>query len=349
VDKTLYFAIPGDLNTLTGGYGYDRRLLEEFRQLGRSIEHISLSRRFPAVDDAVLHDTQRLLFALPDNSTVIIDGLAFGVMDGIAVEQARRLRLIALCHHPLALEAGLDAASQARLHQSERRALQAACAVIVTSARTRDVLVRQFAVPASKITVAVPGTDRQPFAAADHDVPVLLSVATLTKRKAHDVLIAALAQLKSLRWQARFVGGAEFDPAWADHLQQLVKQHELQQRITFVGALRHLQDEFQQADVFVLPSLFEGYGMAFAEALAAGLPVVAARAGAVPDVVPETAGILVQPGDVSSLVEALRHILTDRELRQRLQQGARAAALQLPTWTNTAQQVANLIDRVQRQ
>lgn len=349
VNKTLYFAIPGDLETLTGGYGYDRRLLAEFQQMRRNVVHLKLSGQFPLMNVAVMAETRHRLSGVPDGATVLIDGLAFGVMDEIAHAEASRLRLIALCHHPLALEAGLDAASQARLQHSEQRALQAARAVVVTSARTRDLLVQQFAVPVSKITVAVPGTDRQTFAPANHETPTLLSVATLTRRKAHDVLIAALAQLKSLPWRARFVGGDGFDPAWAAHLRELVAQHALQQRITFVGEKRDLHDEFQQADMFVLPSLFEGYGMAFAEALAVGLPIIAARAGAVPDVVPESAGLLVAPGDVHALTAALHQLLTDTALRARLQQGARETALQLPTWRDTAQRVANLIDEVSEQ
>lgn len=349
VTTPLYFAIPGDLNTLTGGYGYDRRLIGEFRLLGRAVQHVPLPSTFPMPDVGALTETQKILSGLPDSAIVIVDGLAFGAMDDIAVAEAARLRIVALCHHPLALESGLDDTTRGLMHRSEQRALQAARAVVVTSPRTRHVLVEQFAVPPTKITVAVPGTDRQTFATADHSVPTLLTVATLTKRKAHDVLIAALAQLKHLRWQARFVGGGEFDSAWFVHLQQLVQQHALQDRITFVGALRDLHDEFHQADVFVLPSLFEGYGMAFAEALAVGLPVIAARAGAVPDVVPDSAGILVAPGEVSPLVKALHEVLTNDMLRQQLRQGARDAATRLPTWNDTALSVARLIDEVSKQ
>lgn len=314
--------------------------------MGRQVEHIALSRRFPSADAAALVETRQILSGLPDSATVMIDGLAFGAMDDIAVHEAERLRIVALCHHPLALESGIDMETRRRLHKSEQRALHHARAVVVTSPRTREVLVEQFAVPREKITVAVPGTDRQPFADAEHQTPVLLSVATLTKRKAHDVLIKALGPLQSLPWQARFVGGGEFDAAWTTHLRALVEEYGLQQRITFVGALQDLRDEYQNADMFVLPSLFEGYGMAFAEALAAGLPVIAARAGAVPDVVPESAGILVPPGDAVALTSVLREVLTNTSLRQRLRQGARDAAQQLPTWTDTARQVATLIDKV---
>jgi glycosyltransferase involved in cell wall biosynthesis len=345
----LYFAVPGDLNTLTGGYGYDRRLLAGLRQLGLQAEHHALAASFPAPDVAALTAANQWLQSLPDDALVMVDGLAFGVMDELALRHATRLRFIALCHHPLSLETGLSPARQQQLFVSEQKVLQLARAVVVTSTRTGQTLVDQFGIAADRITAAPPGTDRNGLAACQGNPPVLLSVATLTQRKAHDVLILALSRLRDLPWQARFVGGGEFDPEWTAHLQQLVQTHALKQRISFVGALTDLRNEYLSADIFVLPSLYEGYGMAFAEALAYGLPVVAARAGAVPTVVPATAGRLVEPGSVDELEHALRALLTDTSLRRQLQHGARAAAQQLPTWDTTAQLVKDLITRVNMQ
>ncbi|MDO9317407.1 MAG: glycosyltransferase family 4 protein [Gammaproteobacteria bacterium] len=342
----LTFAIPGDLQTLTGGYGYDRRLIAGLQALGLSVAHMPLSGTFPVPDAAALADAESRFATLPDGAIVIADGLAFGVMEEIVERHGARLQIIALCHHPLALEAGLSAAEAQRLQLSEQRALQAARAVLVTSTPTANLLTQQFSISESKITVALPGTDRQHFAPCTGNPPMLLTVATLTPRKAHDVLIEALAQISDLPWSARFVGGMEFDPAWATALQHKVHACGLQQRIHFLGGLTALEHEYDGADLFVLPSLFEGYGMAFAEALAHGLPVVAARAGAVPDVVPESAGILVPPGDVQALAEALRRLLTEPALRQSLQLGAQQAAARLPTWTDTARIVANLINRI---
>lgn len=342
----LTFAIPGNLQTLTGGYGYDRRLIAGLQALGLSVAHMRLSGTFPAPDAAALMDAESRFAALPDGAIVVADGLAFGVMDKIAERHGTRLQIIALCHHPLALEAGLSAEQAQRLQVSEQRALQAARAVLVTSRPTAKLLTQQFSISESKITVALPGTDRQRFAACAGHPPVLLTVATLTPRKAHDVLIEALAQISELPWSARFVGGMEFDPAWAAALREKVNVHGLEQRILFLGSMAELSPEYDGADLFVLPSLFEGYGMAFAEAMAHGLPVIAARAGAVPDVVPESAGILVPPGDTQALAEALRRLLTEPALRQSLQLGAQEAAARLPTWTDTARIVATLINRI---
>ena len=342
----IYFAYPGDLDTPTGGYHYDRRLIEELRSMGVRVETVALPHCSSVPNQQILSSVQQILAAIPDQAIVVIDGLAFGVLDEVAAAEAKRLRLVALCHHPLALETGLDERERQVLQVSEQRALSCARATVVTSGHTRQILIDQFAVPAESIIVALPGTDWTPFAPCDGDPIRLLTVASLTRRKAHDVLIDALSPLKSLHWQARFVGGQDFDPAWASSLQERVNALGLSQRVEFVGAVEDTQVEYQQADVFVLPSRFEGYGMVFAEALAAGLPVLAARSGAVPDVVPETAGLLVAPDDTQALTEALRQILTSEALRRRLQAGARQAAATLPTWSDTATVVARKLKEV---
>lgn len=345
-NTAVYFVFPGNLATPTGGYHYDRRLIHELQQRGLVVETIALSEQFPFPDAAALEDARQALAAVPDGAAVIIDGLAFGTLDRLAEAEAQRLRIIALCHHPLALESGLDQAQQQRFQASEQRALQAAQAVLVTSDHTRQILTDQFAMPPTKVTVAQPGTDPAPFAPCIGSPLRLLTVASLTRRKAHDVLIDALAPLADMPWQARFVGGTGFDPDWSEALQQQVNRRQLQDRIELVGAVDNLAAEFQNADLFVLPSRYEGYGMVFAEALAAGLPVIGARAGAVPDVVPESAGLLVPPDDTAALTEALLSLLTQDDLRRQLQAGARTAAANLPNWADTARRVARLAEAI---
>ena len=293
------------------------------------------------------HESVRQVFAeLPDRSTLIIDGLAFGVLDEIAEKEKDRLSLVAVCHHPLAFENGLDAQQQRALLASERRALACTKAIIVTSEHTRRILVGQFAVADEKITTALPGSDPVSFAACDGDPIRLLTVASLIPRKGHDVLIHALAQLSQLDWEACIIGSSKFEKNWASSLKQQVSNLNLTQRITFVESVENIWQEYQQADVFVLPSLYEGYGMVFAEALAAGLPVVGAEAGAVPDVVPENAGILVPPGDSDSLAVALKRLLTNKPLRKKLQFGAQCASANLPSWKESAQTICNTLKLV---
>lgn len=338
----LYFVIPGRLSTLTGGYEYDRRLKAGLEALGMTVHHIELSAKFPFPDREALADAALRMAAIPDGALVLADGLAWGAMDDIAQAEHHRLHLIALCHHPLAFEAGLSVEQQSALFKTEKIALDCSVAVVVTSRATAELLHKAYNVPIGKLTVALPGTQQQIFAACQGQPPVLLTVATLTQRKAHDVLIDALSRITNLSWHARFVGGSEFDPAWAARLKKMTDALELGERISFVGSVADLTAEYSTADLFVLPSRFEGYGMVFAEALSFGLPVVAARAGAVPDVVPETAGVLVPADNATNLALTLHELLTDRPRFELLRAGAQAAGKQLPDWQSTASTLANL-------
>ncbi len=344
----IYFLYPGDLDTPTGGYRYDRRLIDELRSIGIGVKTVALPVCLPMLSELTREEIMQIFAAIPDQAIVVVDGLAFGVLDELVSNEALRLRFIALCHHPLALETGLDQQQRQALFMSEQRALSCARATVVTSPHTRKVLVDQFEVPYEKISVALPGTDRVPFSPCDGDPIRFLTLASLTQRKAHDVLIHALAPLQSLKWQARFVGGKDFDPAWAASLQQHVDNLGLTQRIELTGSVEDTRREYLQADVFVLPSRFEGYGMVFAEALAAGLPIIAARSGAVPDVVPDDAGVLVAPDDIDALSDVLYKIITDGIFRKTLQNGARQAAAALPSWRDTAMNVARKLEEIER-
>lgn len=342
----LYFLIPGDLQTLTGGYAYDRELMAALQGMGMPVHLLSVSAQYPMPDADAQADAAKQLAAIPDGAVLLADGLAYGAMDQLALIEHKRLRIIALCHHPLAFESGLQAGPQQRLFRSEKAALDLARAVVVTSHATAGLLTRAYEIPADKITVALPGTRRQTFASCMGNPPQLLTVATLTRRKGHDVLLDALSRLTYLPWTARFVGGDHFDPEWAALLKQITETVGLGERISFTGSLDDLSAEYANADLFVLPSRFEGYGMVFAEALSFGLPVIAARAGAVPDVVPESAGILVPPDDATALAYAIHCLLTDPELFNSLQLGARQAAYSLPQWQQTATQVAALVQTI---
>jgi glycosyltransferase involved in cell wall biosynthesis len=343
LNTDLYFVIPGKLSTMTGGYEYDRQLIAGLLGMGIRVHHVELSARFPVPDSVAMAEAAAKMAAIPDGAVVLADGLAWGTMDMIAQAEHQRLTIIALCHHPLAFESGLSTAQQVALFRSEKTALELSRAIVVTSQATAALLIKAYDVPPGKLTVALPGTQQQTFAACEGEPPVLLTVATLTQRKAHDVLIDALSRITNLPWTARFVGGNEFDPAWAAHLRKITDALGLGERISFVGSVTDLTPEYTNADLFVLPSRFEGYGMVFAEALSFGLPVVAARAGAVPDVVPESAGVLVNADDATALAFALHQLLSDKRRYQQLRLGAQTAAAALPAWQDTANIVNKLL------
>ncbi|MGK6310421.1 glycosyltransferase family 4 protein [Variovorax sp. DT-64] len=345
------FLVPGDLGTRTGGYVYDRRIIEGLRARHWAVEVLSLGEGYPAPEAAALARAAVAVEALPDGTLAVVDGLAFGVLPDLVRQHVQRLDWVALVHHPLALERGLDTARQQALFDSERRALAHARGVIVTSRSTARTLA-DFDVEASRIVVVEPGTEPAPLATGSGgDALSLLCVATVTPRKGHALLVEALAGLKDRQWVLHCAGSLAMDPACAAALAQAIDAHGLRERVLLHGE----QDEaglralYARADAFVLPSFHEGYGMALAEALAHGLPVISTRAGAIPDTVPDGAGMLVTPGDAVELRAALQRLMDDAAWRAQLGAGARAARGRLPNWVQSSARFASALAGFRRQ
>ncbi len=337
--RRLTFAVPGDLATLTGGYAYDRRMIAELEHLGWTVDLVDLGDGFPWPSNEVRSAAQARLLAVPARRAVVIDGLALGVLPEVALQLHSRHPLIALVHHPLALETGLSAGQSDLLRASERAALTATSHVIVTSVATARILATDYAIPAERITVASPGTDLAPMAQGSQDGVVrLLSIGAVVPRKGFDVLIAALATLTDLPWHLTIVGDRSRSPETAAQLDVNIRRHNLGSRAAVRGAIspERLAELYASADLFVLASRFEGYGMAYAEAIAHGLPVIGTNAGAIPDTVTAGVGVLVAPDDSNALSVVLRRIIENPDERRRMATSARAAARHLPTWQESA-------------
>jgi len=177
---------------------------------------------------------------------------------------------------------------------------------------------------------------------------VLLSVGNLIHRKGHDLLVEALARLTDLRWSCRIVGSLDHDPEYARRLARQIAGHGLQRRIHLLGARRDLDPLYAAADLFVLASRHEGYGMVFAEAMRHGLPVIATTAGAIPEAVPADAGLLVPPEDVGALEAALRQLIEDPAARSWRAAAAQAACAALPSWRETGRRASAILTRIAR-
>ncbi|WP_062013616.1 glycosyltransferase family 4 protein [Aureimonas sp. AU4] len=346
--RRLVFAIPGDLSAPSGGYGYDRRMIGELGRLGWAVDVLALPAAFPFPAEADLRASDEAFAALPDGTLVLVDGLAFGALPRLASAEASRLRLVALVHHPLALEEGLAPEAAERLRSSEREALRHARAVVSTSQTTRARLAAEFGVGVERITVVPPGTE--PVAAAaprgGSAEPLILCVAALIERKDHAVLVDALGPLRGRPWRCRIVGSDTADPATARRLRERIANAGLAGRIEVPGAVADIEAEYRRADLFALPSRFEGYGMAFAEAMAHALPVVGCAGGAVPEVVPPEAGLLVPPRDAPAFSSALARLLDDAPLRARLSAGALAASRALPGWAASAAILSRTLEAI---
>jgi glycosyltransferase involved in cell wall biosynthesis len=252
-------------------------------------------------------------------------------------------------HHPLALEWGLPADHAAILRGSERVALACAQAVVVTSPATARIVASDYGVPPARVTVARPGNDSVPRARGSGRGPLhLLSVGAVVPRKGFDVLVAALAALANLPWRLTIAGDLTRDAKAAASLHTEISHHGLTNRIAVLGAIssEQLATLYDTADLFVLSSYFEGYGMAYSEALAHGLPIIGTNAGAIAETVPDDAGLLVNAGDPAALAAALRSVITDPPLRRQLAEAALVAARYLPTWSESALIFAGALERL---
>ncbi len=332
--RTLHLVFPGDLDTMTGGYGYDRRMMHGLRHRGWHVVPTSLPGQYPipATGDRAL--AASALAAIPDHSLVLVDGLALGALPGEAAHERQRLHLVALVHHPLGLETGLDADTSRLRLDAERRALACVRGVVVTSSGTMAA-VEALGVPRERLAVVEPGTDAAPEArGSGRGGGHLLCVASLTPRKGHETLFDALEQMLDLEWHLTCVGSAARDSAHAARLAVRAGTPPLRERVTLAGELAgsSLEAAYDAADLFVLPTHYEGYGMVVAEALAHALPVVGTATGAIPQLVGPHAGVLVPAGDASALRAALRSLMTDAARFAQLRAAARAARATLPSW-----------------
>jgi glycosyltransferase involved in cell wall biosynthesis len=342
------FAVPGDLAMPTGGYRYDRRIIQELRQLGWQVDVADIGGGFPFPSSEQRAAALAILSAVPAGRPVILDGLAFG-----ALPEAGTLRchmpLIALVHQPLATDPGLNTKQADAFRRSERAALAAAERVVVTSEATARILISDYGVPPHCISVVRPGNDLVPPALGSEDSIVrLLSIGSVLPVKGYDLLIPAVATLKEMPWRLTIAGDRTRDPVAAALLDADIEAYGLGNKVTVLGAVspERVRELYLASDVFVLASRFEGYGMALAEAIAHGLPVVSTRAGAIPETVPPGTGLLVHPDDAAALAEALRRLVTRPTERQQLATNARAAAAQLPTWQDSARRFATAIENV---
>lgn len=344
--RPVVFVVPGRIDTRTGGYIYDRRMIDGLRESGRAVELREIDGSFPWPTEDVLEEAGATLAAIPDGTTVVIDGLAFGAMPDVVAVQSTRLRLVALLHLPLAADVTLDPEIAAGVRSLERRALAHASLVIVTGSATPRLLA-SYGVDPGRIAVVEPGTDRVSVARGSRGhVTHLLCVATVGRGKGHEILLRALARVPG-EWRLTCAGSLTRDLATAGRVREVLRELHLERRVELLGDLgtTELRGQYEDADLFVLATLQETYGMAVAEALAHGLAVVSTATGAIPELVGDAAGLVVPPNDVEALAAALGRVIADAGLRAALAAGARRARERLPTWKTAA---ANMIAALER-
>ncbi len=337
-----HFVVPSGIDDPThpsGGNRYDRRVVDSMLGLGRSVhEHLLVE----------TEDLRVVLAGLPDGAVVVVDGLIASTAPDALVPAAERLRIVVLLHMPLA-----EAIPNESVRLAERAVLTAAAGVVTTSDWARSWVVEHHGLAPAKVWVATPGVDPAPAAWPFPPGGRLLCLAPVTRAKGHDTLLAALAQLEDLDWVCTCIGALDLEPSFVDDLTVVAEQAGIGDRLELTGPLTGpaLRAALADADLLVSASRRESYGMAVAEALSHGVPVVvtdvgghAEAVGRLPDGSP--AGVLLPPDDPDALAAELRLWLCDHEERRRLRAAATERRTTLGSWAVTARRLANALDAV---
>jgi glycosyltransferase involved in cell wall biosynthesis len=313
-----------------------------FCGLGWSVSYLTLPEGFPRPDRAQRAQTARLLAEVPDGSILLIDQLVLGVLPEVAYRERERLKLAMIVHHPLALEDLSDPDEAAAFRDSEREALAHAALTVVPSKATARILMTDYGIQEQRMLVAEPGTDLQPIVPSREEGALsLLTIGSVVPRKAHELLVEALAGLIDVPWRLTIVGDTDRHPAHVSLVQELIDRHRLSDRVTLTGGIGQeaLAPLWQNATLYVASSRLEGYGMAIAEALSRGIPAVATDAGAVGEWVDRDAVRLVPAGNVSALRTALGVVLGDAHQRAQMRERALRARAELPSWRSQAARI----------
>jgi glycosyltransferase involved in cell wall biosynthesis len=332
----------------SGGNTYDRRVCRGLAMLGWAVHEHAVPGAWPRPNAAGHAALARTVGRIPDGGLVLLDGLIASAAAEALVPQAARLRQVVLVHMPLGHRPPLDEAGAVRAR--EREVLAGAAAVVTTSAWTRRRLGQLYRLPADRVHVAEPGVDAAGLVSGTAAGGALLCVAAVTPDKGHDVLLDGLATATDLSWRCACLGSLDRDPAFADAVRRRARERGLGDRVRFPGprAGPELDRAYASADLLVLASHAETYGMVVTEALARGLPVLAAEVGGVTEALGHgedgtRPGLLVPPGEPAALGAALRAWLGDAALRGRLRRAARERRASLRGWPATSAVLAGVL------
>lgn len=340
--RMLWFAVPegiGDPARVSGGSVFDLRVADGLRALGWEVRLRECGHDAPLTD---------VLGEAPPDAAVLVDGLvAVRSPDALAASarwgtREGEPRIAVLAHMVVA---AFECADGADL-EAERRALAHADLVVTTSAWARDELVRRGLVPAERVAVARPGADGAPGEARTTDGTSLLCVGVVAPHKGQDLLVEALASAPGA-WRCTVAGSVAVDPGFAQRVAARAEAAGISDRLTWAGAVDRgvMEALYARADLLVAPSRTESYGMAAAEALRRGIPVLASRVGGLPEAVGPAGGMLVPPTS-EGFGDALRQWMTEPSLRAALTRGARREAPRRPTWHDTAAAVDAALRRL---
>ncbi|WP_086786561.1 glycosyltransferase family 4 protein [Streptomyces caniscabiei] len=357
--RSVHFVMPGgvdDPSRPSGGNAYDRRICLDLPGFGWQVHKHAIDGSWPRPDETARAELARTLSELPDGTVVLLDGLVACGVPEIVLPEAERLCLAVLVHLPLGDETGLEPELAAELDAKERTTLRGVSAVIATSEWAVRRLVSHHGLAPERVHVAAPGADIAPLASGTDGVSRLLCVAAVTPRKGQHRLVEALATVTELRWSCVLVGGLDQEPEYVDHIRSLIAKFGLEDRFHLAGpqAGAELDASYAAADLMVLTSYAETYGMAVTEALARGIPVLATDVGGLPEAVGRAPdggvpGILVPPENPAAIAAELRGWFGEADVRRRLKAAARGRRAALDGWATTARSLAHVLGRLRHE
>jgi glycosyltransferase involved in cell wall biosynthesis len=335
----------------SGGHRYNRSLCLGLAVAGWAVFEHHVPGAWPLPDAAAEQALAAELGEVEDDTVVLIDGLIASAAARIVLPVAARLPLVVLVHMLLGEPApGQNGTDLDRAREQERHVLSAARAVVTTSGWTRARLLDRYAVRPANVHASQPGAWPAPLVPGTAGGGELLCVGAVAPAKGQDVLLDALAKLRDRAWRCRLVGPLDRDARFAAQLRDRAAISGIEERVDFVGPLpgEALDRAYAQADVLVLASHAETYGMVVTEALAHGLPVIATAVGGVAEALGSTPdgrlpGLLVPPADVRALRDALGSWLDDSDRRRRLREAARDRRPTVPTWDDTCARVGSVL------
>jgi glycosyltransferase involved in cell wall biosynthesis len=344
----VFFVVPDGIDDParpSGGNTYDRHLLRGLGAQGWSARERAVAGFWDRPDAASFSGLEGALRQIPDDAVVLLDGLIASTAPEVLVPEAGRLRLIVLVHMPLGHRPPDDDA-----WRRERAVLEVATATVTTSTWSRRRLIELYDLPAHRVHVAEPGAPAAEPAGGTGAGEALLCVGAVTSEKGHDILLEALESISALSWNCTCVGSLDRDPAFVESLRRRTLDLGLGGRVSFPGPRTgdELDRTYASADLLVHASRAETYSLVVTEALARGLPVIAADVGGLAEALGEGAdgtrpGLLVAPEDPVALGDALSAWLSDIELRTRLRRAAAERRQSLPSWSTTASEVAQAL------
>ena len=341
----VHFLIPGDIETLTGGYVYNKIIIEGLRKLDYKVSIYQLPVDFPFPSDKTLEECNQILTKIPFREPILIDSLAFGPLNKIIAENFGRNPIIPIIHLPLSYNPKYSEETKKHLKEQERNAFEYSPSIIAVSEFTKQLIV-EYGINPEKIRVITPGVFKVPRKINYPHLPKkLLCVGSYLPAKGQLLLVQVLAEIKDKDWTLTMHGIQYFDPEYVQLIENFIVNSNLGERIFMKKQVsgNELIEVYLQADLFILPSLFENFSMALSGALTHGLPVITTNAGGISFSVPENMGLFVTPGNKSELIIAINELLTNPVLYKRLYLSTSAYYKTANTWENSVQQFHSLL------